>query len=128
MIVMRARILPILIIILIITIIILLLLLLLLLLIIMPRSSISIKIITSMATLLPTILTLNSNSYTGDRRRQPPSRSFDFGADDYKHWPPFVGHTELDRFSTHSESGLGKLTNIDQSGPDECGVVWETLF
>ena len=125
---MRARILPILIIILIITIIILLLLLLLLLLIIMPRSSISIKIITSMATLLPTILTLNSNSYTGDRRRQPPSRSFDFGADDYKHWPPFVGHTELDRFSTHSESGLGKLTNIDQSGPDECGVVWETLF
>ena len=125
---MRARILPILIIILIITIIILLLLLLLLLLIIMPRSSISIKIITSMATLLPTILTLNSNSYTGDRRRQPPSRSFDFGADDYKHWPPFVGHTELDRFSTHSESGLGKLTNNDQSGPDECGVVWETLF
>ena len=125
---MRARILPILIIILIITIILLLLLLLLLLLIIMPRSSISIKIITSMATLLPTILTLNSNSYTGDRRRQPPSRSFDFGADDYKHWPPFVGHTELDRFSTHSESGLGKLTNIDQSGPDECGVVWETLF
>ena len=128
MIVMRARILPILIIILIITIIILLLLLLLLLLIIMPRSSISIKIITSMATLLPTILTLNSNSYTGDRRHQPPSRSYDFGADDYKHWPPFVGHTELDRFSTHSESGLGKLTNIDQSGPDECGVVWETLF
>ena len=107
MIVMRARILPILIIILIITIIILLLLLLLLLLIIMPRSSISIKIITSMATLLPTILTLNSNSYTGDRRQQPLSRSFDFGADDYKHWPPFVGHTELDRFCTHSESGLG---------------------
>ena len=57
---MRARILPILIIILIITIIILVLPIL----IIMPRSSISIKIITSMATLLPTILTLNSNSYT----------------------------------------------------------------
>ena len=93
---MRARILPILIIILIITIIILLLLLLLLLLIIMPRSSISIKIITSMATLLPTILTLNSNSYTGDRRHQPPSRSYDFGADDYKHWPPFRGHMELE--------------------------------
>ena len=136
---MRARILPILIIILIITIILLLLLIIILLitiiiliiiilLIIMPGCSISIKIITSMATLLPTILTLNSNSYTGDRRRQPPSRSFDFGADDYKHWPPFVGHTELDRFSTHSESGLGKLTNNDQSGPDECGVVWETLF
>ena len=91
---MRARILPILIIILIITIIILVLPIL----IIMPRSSISIKIITSMATLLPTILTLNSNSYTGDRRQQPLSRSFDFGADDYKHWPPFVGHMELERF------------------------------
>ena len=62
MIVMRARILHILIIIIIITI------TLLLILIIMPRSSISIKIITSMATLLPTILTLNSNSYTGDRQ------------------------------------------------------------
>ena len=136
---MRARIFPILIIILIIIITIILIIILViiliiiitllhLLIIIMPRSSISIKIITSMATLLPTILTLNSNSYTGDRRHQPPSRSYDFGADDYKHWPPFVGHTELDRFSTHSESGLGKLTNIDQSGPDECGVVWETLF
>ena len=132
---MRARIFPILIIIITIILIIILVIILIiiitllhLLIIIMPRSSISIKIITSMATLLPTILTLNSNSYTGDRRRQPPSRSFDFGADDYKHWPPFVGHTELDRFSTHSESGLGKLTNIDQSGPDECGVVWETLF
>ena len=89
MIVMRARILHILIIIIIITI------TLLLILIIMPRSSISIKIITSMATLLPTILTLNSNSYTGDRRQQPLSRSFDFGADDYKYWPPFVGHMEL---------------------------------
>ena len=139
MIVMRARIFPILIIILIIIITIILIIILViiliiiitllhLLIIIMPRSSISIKIITSMATLLPTILTLNSNSYTGDRRHQPPSRSYDFGADDYKHWPPFVGHTELDRFSTHSESGLGKLTNNDQSGPDECGVVWETLF
>ena len=140
MIEMRARILPVLIIIrIIITIILIILIIILiltiiiltilfLLIIITPRSSISIKIITSMATLLPTILTLNSNSYTGDRRRQPPSRSFDFGADDYKHWPPFVGHTELDRFSTHSESGLGKLTNNDQSGPDECGVVWETLF
>ena len=77
MIVMRAHIFPILIIILLIIII-----------IIMPRSSISIKIITSMATLLPTILTLNSNSYTGDRRQQPLSRSFDFGADDYKHIGP----------------------------------------
>ena len=82
MIVMRARILHILIIIIIITI------TLLLILIIMPRSSISIKIITSMATLLPTILTLNSNSYTGDQRQQPLSRSFDFGADDYKHIGP----------------------------------------
>ena len=79
MIVMRARIFPIL------TIIIIIITIILLLLIIMPRSSISIKIITSMATLLPTILTLNSNSYTGDRRQQPLSRSFDFGADNYKY-------------------------------------------
>lgn len=79
---MRARILHILILILILIIIITTLLLLT---IIMPRSSISIKIITSMATLLPTILTLNSNSYTGDRRQQPLSRSFDFGADNYKY-------------------------------------------
>ena len=105
---MRARILPILIIILIITIIILLLLLLLLLLIIMPRSSISIKIITSMATLLPTILTLNSNSYTGDRRHQPPSRSYDFGADDYKHWPPFRGHMELEWFYASLRKWVGE--------------------
>ena len=107
MIVMRARILPIIILpILIITIINLLLLLPLI--IIMPRSSISIKIITSMATLLPTILTLNSNSYTGDRRRQPPSRSFDFGADDYKHWPPFVGHMEPEWFYASLRKWVGE--------------------
>ena len=104
MIEMRARILPILIIILIITIIILVLPIL----IIMPRSSISIKIITSMATLLPTILTLNSNSYTGDRRQQPPSRSFDFGADDYKHWPPFVGHMEPEWFYASLRKWVGE--------------------
>ena len=102
---MRARILHILILILILIIIITTLLLLT---IIMPRSSISIKIITSMATLLPTILTLNSNSYTGDRRQQPLSRSFDFGADDYKYWPPFVGHMELDRFCVSLRKWVGE--------------------
>ena len=102
---MRARILHILILILILIIIITTLLLLL---IIMPRSSISIKIITSMATLLPTILTLNSNSYTGDRRQQPLSRSYDFGADDYKHWPPFRGHMELEWFYASLRKWVGE--------------------
>ena len=116
---MRAHIFPILIIIIILIILIIILIVIiliiiiiiitiLLLLIIMPRSSISIKIITSMATLLPTILTLNSNSYTGDRRQQPLSRSFDFGADDYKYWPPFVGHMELDRFYASLRKWVGE--------------------